>query len=438
MNRIKQAFKDRLWLGVIIVGLFAGLIGGGIALGINNLVQHHEEVTSTRVPAGSNKSGGTKVNKNKVDLNGEASQAYKSVQGAVVSVINKQKVQQSSGTLGIFGYGNSSNGSSSSDSSSDNKLETASEGSGVIYKKSGNSAYVVTNNHVVKGSNALQVILSNGKKVNADLVGADSATDLAVLKINAANVKTVASFGNSNSIVPGQDVLAIGSPMGSEYANTVTKGIISAKDRTLKEGIISAKDRTLKAGTDGTLTSVIQTDTAINSGNSGGPLINMAGQVIGINSMKLASDTQGSSVEGIGFAIPSNEVVTIINQLIKNGKITRPSLGISMVDLSNVTSDQQQSVLKLPTSVSKGVVIMDVNSGSVADTAGLKKYDVITKLGDTQVTDAGSLKAALYKYKVGQNAKVTYYRDGQQHTATLHLTKSADTTSTDDSQQDNN
>ena len=230
MNRIKQAFKDRLWLGVIIVGLFAGLIGGGIALGINNLVQHHEEVTSTRVPAGSNKSGGTKVNKNKADLNGEASQAYKSVQGAVVSVINKQKVQQSNGTLGIFGYG-SSNGSNS-DSSSDNKLETASEGSGVIYKKSGNSAYVVTNNHVVKGSNALQVILSNGKKVNADLVGADSATDLAVLKINATNVKTVASFGNSNSIVPGQDVLAIGSPMGSEYANTVTKGIISAKDRT--------------------------------------------------------------------------------------------------------------------------------------------------------------------------------------------------------------
>ena len=433
MNRIKQAFKDRLWLGVVIVGLFAGLIGGGIALGINNLVQSHEEAVSTRVPAGSNKSGGTKVNKNKANLNGEASQAYKSVQGAVVSVINKQKVQQSSGTLGIFGYGNSSsesnsnsNSNSNSDSSSDNKLETASEGSGVIYKKSGNSAYVVTNNHVVKGSNALQVILSNGKKVNANLVGADSATDLAVLKINAKNVKTVASFGNSNSIVPGQDVLAIGSPMGSEYANTVTKGIVSAKNRTLK------------AGTDGTLTSVIQTDAAINSGNSGGPLINMAGQVIGINSMKLASDTQGSSVEGIGFAIPSNEVVTIINQLIKNGKITRPSLGISMVDLSNVTSDQQQSVLKLPTSVSKGVVIMDVNSGSVADTAGLKKYDVITKLGDTKVTDASSLKAALYKYKVGQNAKVTYYRDGQQPTATLHLTKSADTTSTNDSQQSDN
>ena len=108
-----------------------------------------------------------------------------------------------------------------------------------------------------------------------------------------------------------------------------------------------------------------------------------------------------------------------------------------MVDLSNVTSDQQQSVLKLPTSVSKGVVVMDVSNGSVADTAGLKKYDVITKLGDTNITDAGSLKAALYKYKVGESAKVTYYRDGQQHTATLHLTKSADTT-TNDSQQGTN
>lgn len=413
MNKMFKNLRGRLWLGVILVGLLAGLIGSGIGLGINNMVQNHEEVTGTRVPSSSNKNGGTKVNKNKADLNGEASQAYKSVQGAVVSVINKQKVQQSSGTLGIFGYGSSSDNSSSADS---NKLETASEGSGVIYKKDGDSAYVVTNNHVVKGSNALQVILSNGKKVNADLVGADSATDLAVLKINSSNVKTVASFGNSNSIVPGQDVLAIGSPMGSEYANTVTKGIVSAKNRTLK------------AGTDGTLTSVIQTDAAINSGNSGGPLINMAGQVIGINSMKLASDTQGSSVEGIGFAIPSNEVVTIINQLIKDGKISRPSLGISMVDLSNVTSDQQQSVLKLPTSVTKGVVVMDVNSGSVADTAGLKQYDVITKLGDTTITDTGSLKAALYKYKVGDTAKVTYYRDGQQQTATLHLTKSTDTT----------
>lgn len=409
----------RFWAKVAGVGLLAGLIGGGVTLGINGAIQHHDATVSTRVPMGSNKSGGTKVNGNKANLNTQSTKAYDSVQSTVVSVLNKQKVQQGNGALGIFGTIQGGDSSSSSDS---NKLETASEGSGVIYKKSGNTAYIVTNNHVVSGSNALQVILSNGKKVDAQLVGADSATDLAVLKINAANVKEVASFGNSNSIKAGQDVLAIGSPMGSEYANTVTKGIVSAKNRTLK------------AGTDGTLTSVIQTDAAINSGNSGGPLINMAGQVIGINSMKLSSDNDGSSVEGIGFAIPSNEVVSIINQLVKKGKISRPALGLGMADLSSVTTDQQQSVLKLPSNVNKGVVILQVANGSVADNAGLKKYDVIIQLGDKKINNTNELRAALYKYKVGDTTKVTFYRNGHQQTATLHLTKEA--ANTDDNQQE--
>lgn len=420
-NQRSPRRPNRFWLKVAGIGLVAGLIGGGAAVSVGNAVQHHDEVASTRVPDSSNKSGWTKVNKNKADLNGTATKAYESVQGAVVSVINKQEVQQG-GSLGIFGlYSNGENNSSNSDKNS--KLQTASEGSGVIYKKDGKVAYIVTNNHVVKGSNALQVIMSNGKKVDADLVGTDAATDLAVLKINAANVTTVAQFGNSNSIAAGQDVLAIGSPMGSEYANTVTKGIVSAKNRTLK------------AGTDGTLTSVIQTDAAINSGNSGGPLINMAGQVIGINSMKLSSDNEGSSIEGMGFAIPSNEVVSIINQLIKNGKIERPALGIGMVDLSNITTDQQQSVLKLPSSVNKGVVIMQVADGSAAANAGLKQYDVITQLGDTKVTNANTLKAALYKYKVGDSAKVTYYRNGKQQTSTVHLTKAASDDNSQTSQQ---
>ena len=414
---------NRFWLKVAGIGLVAGLIGGAVAVGVGGAVQHHEDVTSTRVPSGSNKSGGTKVNKNKADLNGAATKAYDSVQGAVVSVINKQEVQQNSG-MGIFGLYSNGGDNSSSNSSNSGKLQTASEGSGVIYKKDGKTAYIVTNNHVVKGSNALQVILSNGKKVDAQLVGTDSATDLAVLKINAANVTTVAQFGNSNSIAAGQDVLAIGSPMGSEYANTVTKGIVSAKNRTLK------------AGTDGTLTSVIQTDAAINSGNFAGTLINMAGQVIGINSMKLSSDNEGSSIEGMGFAIPSNEVVSIINQLIKNGKIERPALGIGMVDLSNVTTDQQQSVLKLPSSVSKGVVVMQVENGSAADSAGLKQYDVITQLGDKKFTNTNTLKAALYKYKVGDSTKVTYYRNGKQQTSTVHLTKAASGDDSQSSQQD--
>lgn len=411
-NQKQRKTKNKFWLKVAGVGLVAGLIGGGLSLGIGNVIENHVQTASTNVPAGSSKSGGTKVNKNKANLSNQATKAYDSTKDAVVSVINKQEVQSSNqGIMGMFGGQTSGDSSSSDGSQNSGKLQTASEGSGVIYKKSGNSAYIVTNNHVVKGSNALQVILSNGRKVDASLVGSDSATDLAVLKINSANVKTVAEFGNSNSIAAGQDVLAIGSPMGSEYANTVTKGIISAKSRTLK------------SGTDGTLTSVIQTDAAINSGNSGGPLINMAGQVIGINSMKLAGSSDGSSVEGMGFAIPSNEVVKIINQLIKNGKISRPSLGISMIDLSRVTTDQQQSVLKLPSSITKGVVIIDVQSGSNAQTAGLEQYDVITKLGDTKITNTSSLKSALYKYKVGDTTKVTYYRDGQSHTATLKLAK---------------
>lgn len=415
--------KKQFWLKVAGVGLLAGLIGGGVSLGIGDAIQHHIQINSTKVPAGSNQAGGTEVHENKADLNGASTKAYNSVKGAVVSVINKQEVQSSNqGIMGMFGIVGGDNGSQSS-SSNNSKLQTASEGSGVIYKKSGKAAYIVTNNHVVKGSNALQVIMSNGRKVDATLVGADSATDLAVLKINSANVSTVASFGNSNSIAAGQDVLAIGSPMGSEYANTVTKGIISAKSRTLK------------SGSDGTLTSVIQTDTAINSGNSGGPLINMAGQVIGINSMKLAGGNDGSSVEGMGFAIPSNEVVKIINQLIKDGKITRPSLGMSMIDLSRVTSDQQKSVLKLPASVNKGVVVMDVQSGSAADTAGLKQYDVITKFGNTKITNTGSLKTALYKHKVGDKTTITYYRDGQQHTATIKLTQA---NSTDNSSEEAN
>ena len=413
-----QQKNNKFWIKVAVVGLIAGLIGGGLSLGIGNVVSGIRERIAMRTPAGSNKVGGTSVAKNKANLNNESTKAYKSVKDSVVSVINLQNRQSSSSIYSLFGQ--------SSGQSSSGKLQTVSEGSGVIYKKSGGSAYIVTNNHVVSGSNALKVIMSNGKEVSAKIVGTDSTTDLAVLRISAANVKTVASFGNSNDIAAGQDVLAIGSPMGSEYANTVTKGIISAKNRTIRA----------KSGA--AATSVIQTDAAINSGNSGGPLINMAGQVIGINSMKLASDTNGSNVEGMGFSIPSNEVVRIINQLVKNGKITRPSLGVGLIDLSSVSQDQQSSVLKLPSRVTKGAVVMTITDGGAAKSAGIKKYDVITKIGNKSVTDVSSLRTALYKYKVGQSAKVTYYRNGKAHTVTVKLTEndsSANSSSDSESSQ---
>ncbi|MEK1356486.1 PDZ domain-containing protein [Limosilactobacillus fermentum] len=405
--------QRRFWGKVILVGVLAGLLGGGAALGINSAISTYRNYATTKVPAGSSKSGGTSVSKNKASLTNETTKAYNATKNAVVSVINKQATSSSDSL-----YGNVTDGSTSSSSGS---LETASEGSGVIYKKSGNVAYVVTNNHVVSGSSEIQVILSNGKTVDAQIVGTDETTDLAVLKINAANVTTVATFGNSNDIAAGQDVIAIGSPMGSEYANTVTKGIISATKRTVK-----ASDSSVA-------TTVIQTDAAINSGNSGGPLVNMAGQVIGINSMKLASSTDGTSVEGMGFSIPSNEVVRVINQLIKNGKITRPMLGVSLLDLSDVSSSQQQSVLNLPTSVTKGVVVMKVESGYPAANTGLQQYDVITAINGKKVTDAGDLKTVLYKYKVGDTVTLTYYRDGSKKTAKVELNKEASSSTTTNS-----
>lgn len=388
--------KNKKLIGMVAgVGLFSGLIGGGAIVGINNYFQNH---VVTSVPMASNKAGGTKVNENKANLNNQSTKAYQNVQAAVVSVINQQNVSDQSQSLaGLYGLNPDQEENKGS-------LQTVGEGSGVIYKKRGNVAYIVTNNHVVDGSSALQVILSNGKKVDAKLVGKDAATDLAVLKISSRGIDNVAEFGNSNQIKAGQDVLAIGSPMGSEYANTVTKGIVSAPKRTMKS--------------EDSLTPVIQTDAAINSGNSGGPLINEAGQVIGINSMKLSSNGSGSSVEGMGFAIPSNEVVKVVNQLVKDGKIDRPKLGIGMVNLSQVGN---KAVLGLKDNQDSGVVVLKLDSDGAAAHSGMQKYDVITALNGEKIEDMSDLKSQLYKHHIGQKVRFTVLRQGKEHMLEMTL-----------------
>lgn len=392
-----------------------------------------------------NTSGTAQVSNTKVNTSSSMSGAYKKVNGAVVSVINLQKQKEQSSNDGslssIFGdlfgdsgsssdsktegqadeNGNSdnnsdSNSSGSANSSSNNSnLQEYSEGSGVIYAKQNGKGYIVTNNHVVSGSDSIEIILEDGTKVPAKLVGTDTTTDLAVLEISGDKVPATASFGNSDNVSPGDPVIAIGSPLGSEYATTVTQGIISATNR-----IVTTQDQNTGQAT-GEAT-VLQTDAAINPGNSGGPLVNAAGQIIGINSMKLASSTDGSSVEGMGFAIPSNEVVKIINQLVANGKVERPSLGIKVLDLDQITDDSQSS-LKLPSNVTKGVVVYSTTSGSVAKAAGMKKYDVIVKLGDKNVTSVADLHTALYSHSVGDTVNVQYYRNGKLKTAKVHLTK---------------
>ncbi|WP_119317064.1 S1C family serine protease [Companilactobacillus formosensis] len=387
-----------------------------------------------------NTAGTTQVSNTKVNTSSSMSGAYKKVNGAVVSVINlqKQQEQSSDGDISsIFGdlFGdsgssdstqgqtdengssdsNSNSDSSDSSSSSNSNLQEYSEGSGVIYAKQNGKGYIVTNNHVVSGSDSLEVILEDGTKVSAKLVGTDATTDLAVLEIDGNKVPATASFGNSDNVSPGDPVIAIGSPLGSEYATTVTQGIISATNRT-----VTTQDQNTGQAT-GEAT-VLQTDAAINPGNSGGPLVNAAGQIVGINSMKLASNTDGTSVEGMGFAIPSNEVVKIINQLVANGKVERPSLGIRVLDLDQIT-DSSQSSLKLPDDVTKGVVVYSTTSGSVAKAAGMKKYDVIVKLGDKKVTSVADLHTALYSHSVGDTVNIQYYRNGKLNTAKVHLTK---------------
>lgn len=393
-----------------LVAVIAAVIGGSVVYGSTNFFNSSPNGSVVNTTS----AGSTKVSNVKVSTNSQVSNVFNKTKGAVVSVVNLQKASSSddSGLSQYFG------GSSSSSSSKSNSLETYSEGSGVIYKKAGGTAYIVTNNHVVSGSQKLEVILSNGKKLTAKKVGTDSVTDLAVLSISSKNVTQVASFGNSDAIKVGEPAIAIGSPMGSEYATSVTQGIISAKKRTVA---ITDED----TGQETNEATVIQTDAAINSGNSGGPLLNIQGQVIGINSMKLSSSSSSSSsnasVEGMGFAIPSNEVVSIIDQLVSKGKVVRPALGISMVDLSNVSSSQQSSVLKLPSSVTSGVVVMSVTSGSPAKNGGLAKYDVITELAGTKVTSSADLRTELYKHSVGDKVSVKYYHNGKLKSGTITL-----------------
>nr|WP_238479367.1 trypsin-like peptidase domain-containing protein [Fructobacillus papyrifericola] len=364
---------------LILAGAFAGLIGGSAVLAGQEIYQNYQ-VTHSKVLTEAN----TTKQLNSSDT---ASTAYSKVANAVVSVVNFKK--------------------------SGSTFEESSEGSGVVYKKADGSAFIVTNNHVIDGAAKIQIITNSNRTVVADLVGKDSLTDLAVLKVTDADDLSAASFGDSEKIAVGQKVLAIGSPLGSEYASSVTEGIISATKRLVNS------DDTSNANYGGS--TVIQTDAAINPGNSGGPLINFAGQIVGINSMKLSSSSSGTAVEGIGFAIPSDQVVNIVNKLVKYGKVTRPALGISMINLTQVPADEQKSTLKLPTDVSGGVVVYKVNDDSPADKAGLKKYDLIVGIDGKTVSNQADLREKLYQHKVGDKIKLTYYRGSDKKTVTIKL-----------------
>lgn len=399
----------------------AGVIGGAVALG-GNVVYDHFNTTGTSLNTSST---ATKVDNTAYKVTSDTTKAISKVSDAVVSVINYQKAPESGSSIDDL-FGDRDNKTKKDDA----KEQPAAEGSGVIYKKDGDTAYVVTNNHVVDGASSLEILLANGNKVKGTLVGKDAYSDLAVIKMAAKDVSKVATFGDSTKLTVGEPAIAIGSPLGSQYANSATEGIISSLSRQVIMKNESNETVNINA---------LQTDAAINPGNSGGALVNVEGQVIGINSSKISATGASSSdvsVEGMGFAIPSNDVVSIISKLEKDGEIKRPALGVQMLDLASISS-QNQAQLKLPSAVTAGVVIAKVQDGLPAAAAGLKKYDVITKIGDTKVTSGTELQTALYKYNIGDSMKITYYRDGKENTATIKLDNTSDKLKFDDAEKKN-
>lgn len=331
--------------------------------------------------------------------------AISKAKDAVVSIVNYQNVSSNSLESALRGA------TGSNDSSNSGDLKAASSGSGVIYKKSGNTAYIVTNNHVVNGAKKLTAILSDGTSVNAEVVGTDVWTDLAVLKINGDNVTTTMDFADSDKIAVGETAFAIGSPLDVSFSNTVTKGIVSAVNRQIPMDVDGD-------GTTDWNQTVIQTDAAINPGNSGGALINNEGKLIGINESKISKVSSNVSAEGIGFGIPSNEVKLITEQLEQSGRVVRPALGVQLASLTSIDNNVVKSELNYDGKT--GVVIRSVEDNTPAAQAGLKKYDIITKINGEEIKDVAAIRKYLFeKTKIGDSIKVTFYRDGKEQTVNV-------------------
>ena len=372
---------------IILISFFSGVLGSLTILQLNQ-----KQETNTQ--------NSTTITQTAVKNENSTTKAVDKVKDAVVSIITYSANSQNS----LFGYGESDTDT--------NTEQVSSQGSGVIYKKDREYAYIVTNTHVINGAKKVDIRLADGTKVPGEIVGTDTYSDIAVVKISSEKVSAVAEFGDSSQLTVGETAIAIGSPLGSEYANTVTQGIVSSLNRT-----VSLKSEDGQAIS----TKAIQTDTAINPGNSGGPLINIQGQVIGITSSKIATNG-GTSVEGLGFAIPSNDAIKIIEQLEKNGKVTRPALGIQMVNLSNLSTTDLQK-LKLPNNITSGVAVRSIQPNMPAN-GHLEKYDVITKVDGNPIASATELQNVLYSHSVGDEMTITYYRNGKEETTTIKLDKS--------------
>jgi S1-C subfamily serine protease len=301
------------------------------------------------------------------------------VSGAVVTVVNQQR---------FTGF-----------TPDANELQPAGTGTGFVISEDG---FIVTNQHVVEGSEALQVILADGERVDATLIGSDVFTDLAVVKVER-QMETVVKFGDSGQLRPGEEVVAIGSALG-DFTNTVTQGVVSALGRTLRGG----------GGPN--LENMIQHDAAINPGNSGGPLFNMSGDVVGVNTAVVRQAAPGISAEGLGFAIPSSTVQKIVGSLIEHGQVVRPYMGISYEPVTPRSATAQGLA------VQNGVLVTDLPTGGPAANAGLQIGDIITHLNGEQIDQDNPLVNLLFRYEPGDTIDVEVYRQSTGETLTFSVT----------------
>ncbi|WP_299742425.1 S1C family serine protease [uncultured Rossellomorea sp.] len=386
----KKPFKGRGFLNTV----GAGIIGSVLTLTVLPQTDYYQNLAQPGIEqsAGDNgkveSSGDSEINPTTVSTgSGDVANIVEDASESIVGIVNYQQ----------------QNGMGASQEAQ------AGTGSGVLFKKEGDSAYIITNNHVIEGASKTEVSLYDGQKTDAELIGADPLTDLAVLKIDGKYADNLLEVGDSSALRAGEQVIAIGNPLGLDLSRTVTQGIVSAVDRTIPVQTSKGESEL----------NVIQTDAAINPGNSGGALLNSKGELIGINSAKISN----SGVEGLGFAIPSKDFLPVVSEIIKTGKVERPYIGIGMTNLSDVPRNYLGN---LPKEVESGVIVANIDDTSAAAEAGIKEGDVITELNGKAVADVADLRRQLYAdLKVGDQIDLTIFRGGEEITISLTLTSNA-------------
>ena len=281
-------------------------------------------------------------------------------------------------------------------------------GTGFVYKMDDEYGYLLTNYHVIEDSDSVEITNNAGQVVEATILGSDEFSDIAVLRIEKDAVMKVAEIGTSAEMELGDSIFTVGSPLGSEYMGTVTRGILSGKDRVVSVDLSSGKYRM----------EVLQTDAAINPGNSGGPLVNINGEVIGIISLKLVED----KIEGMGFAIPIEIAMAFVSSLENGEKIQRPVIGVELVDVTSTYSLYLHKIY-LDSDIKYGAVITSVEDGYPASKSDLKKGDVIVELDGNKIEDSSHLRYLLYKYKVDDIIKLKIIRGEEEIEVEIKLDK---------------